>query len=100
MNPPDWNKIAADPGFHELQRAKRRFLVPATIFFLVYFLALPVLVGFFPDLMKKPVLGKVNLAYFFAFSQFLMTWILCALYVRAARRWDILNAALLAKFGH
>jgi uncharacterized membrane protein (DUF485 family) len=100
MNAPDWNKIAADPDFHSLQRAKRRFLVPATVFFLTYFLALPVLVGFWPDLMKKPVIGKVNWAYLFAFSQFLMTWILCALYVRVARRWDILNAALLAKFGH
>jgi uncharacterized membrane protein (DUF485 family) len=100
MNAPDWNKIAADPGFHELQRAKRRFLIPATVFFLCYFLALPVLVGFCPDMMKKPVIGKVNWAYLFAFSQFIMTWTLCALYVRAARRWDILNAALLAKFGH
>ncbi len=100
MNPSDWNKIAADPGFHELQRAKRKFLIPATIFFLAYFLALPVLVGFCPALMKTPVIGKVNWAYLFAFSQFIMTWVLCGLYVRAARRWDILNAALLAKFGH
>ena len=40
---------------------------------------------------------KVNWAYLFALSQFLMTWIMCALYVRAARRWDIMNAELLAK---
>ena len=98
MNAPDWNKIAADPGFHELQRAKRRFLVPASLFFLCYFLALPVLVGFWPDMMKKKVLGSVNWAYLFALSQFLMTWIMAALYVRVARGWDIMNAALLAKF--
>ncbi len=100
MNAPDWNKIAADPDFHALQRAKRRFLVPASIFFLVYYLSLPVMVGFFPEVMKKPVIGKVNWAYLFALSQFVMTWVLCAMYVRVARRWDKMNAALLAKFGH
>jgi uncharacterized membrane protein (DUF485 family) len=100
MNPPDWNKIAADPGFHELKRAKRRFLIPASIFFLVYYLALPVLVGFCPETMKKPVWGKVNWAYLFAISQFLMTWILSWMYVRAARRWDRMNADLLSKLGY
>ena len=98
MNPtPDWNKIASDPAFHALQKAKRGFIVKATIFFLVYYMALPVLVGYFPEAMKKPVWGKMNWAYLFAFSQFFMTWIVCGLYVRAARRWDRMNADLLAK---
>ena len=91
----DWEKIAAHPGFAELKRAKLRFIVPATVFFMLYYMALPVLVGFFPEAMKKPVLGKVNWAYLFALSQFVMTWVLCGLYVRAARRWDKMNAALL-----
>jgi uncharacterized membrane protein (DUF485 family) len=100
MNPPDWNKIAADPGFHALRRAKRRFLVPASIFFLVFYMALPVLVGFWPEVMKKPVIGKVNWAYLFALAQFVMTWVLCGMYVHAARRWDKMNAELLARLGH
>ena len=95
--PPDWNRIASDPGFAALKAAKRRFILPATIFFFVYYMTLPILVGFCPALMKTPVLGKVNIAYLFALSQFLMTWVLCALYVRAARRWDVMNAELLAR---
>ena len=95
---PDWNKIASDPDFHALQRAKRRFIIPATIFFLAYYMALPIMVGYGPEAMKRPVLGKMNWAYLFAFSQFFMTWIICALYVRAARRWDQMNSELLAKF--
>jgi uncharacterized membrane protein (DUF485 family) len=99
MNPSSkWDRIASDPDFHALQRAKRRFIVPMTIFFLVYYMALPVLVGYWPDVMKRPVWGKMNWAYLFAVSQFIMTWIVCALYVRAARRWDRMNAELLAKF--
>ncbi len=93
----DWAAIAADPGFAELKAAKRRFIVPATIFFLVYYMTLPVLIGFFPAIMKTPVWGKVNWAYLFALSQFIMTWVVCALYVRTARRWDEMNATLLAR---
>ena len=65
---------------------------------MVYYMSLPILVGFFPSVMKTEVLGKVNIAYLFALSQFLMTWIVCAMYVRAAKRWDIMNEQLLAKF--
>lgn len=97
---PDWNKIANDPGFAELKRAKRRFLVPASIFFLVYYIALPVLVGYLPDVMKQPVIGKVNWAYLFALSQFLMAWVLAWLYVRAASKWDRMEHDLLSRLGH
>jgi len=97
-SPSDWEKIAADPDFIALKKAKLRFIIPGTIFFFLYYMALPVMVGFFPDLMKTPVLGKVNWAYLFALSQFVMTWTLCAMYVRAARRWDIMNSELLAKY--
>src|SRR5438045_4207121 len=82
----DWDRIANDPAFAALKAAKRRFILPATIFFLVYYMTLPILVGFFPAVMKQPVLGKVNWAYLFALSQFLMTWVICVLYVRIARR--------------
>lgn len=97
-DPYDWGAIANDPAFAALKAAKLRFIVPATVFFLVYYMTLPVLVGFFPALMKTPVWGKVNLAYLFALSQFVMTWTICALYVRAARRWDLMNSTLLARF--
>ena len=96
----DWKSISADPDFQRLLAAKRRFLVPATIFFIVYYLALPISVGYFPEIMKQPVWGRLNWAYLFALSQFLMTWIMAGLYVSAARRWDQQSAALVAKLLH
>ena len=96
-HPFEWDLIANDPGFAALKAAKRRFILPATIFFFIYYMTLPILVGFCPALMKTAVWGKVNIAYLFALSQFLMTWALCALYVRAARRWDVMNDELLAR---
>lgn len=84
----DWNRVAASSGFKALVKAKLRFIIPATIFFIIYFFALPVLVGYAPELMNRKVIGSINVAYLFALSQFFMAWIVALLYVRAARRHD------------
>lgn len=76
------------PEFRELIAAKRRFIIPACFFFSTYYFALPVLVGWFPEFMKTPVIGPVNIAYLFALSQFFMAWIVAILYVRAASGFD------------
>jgi uncharacterized membrane protein (DUF485 family) len=83
----DWDSVAAQEEFKGLLASKRRFIVPATVFFVVYYFALPVLVGYAPRLMDTRVLG-VNLAYLFALSQFFMAWAVAAFYVRAAGGWD------------
>lgn len=96
----DWDAIAADSDFKALLVAKARFIVPATIFFVIYYFALPVLVGFFPKLMSQTVWGDMNWAYLFALSQFFMAWILAFMYVGVAAGWDKKAAAVLAKFKH
>lgn len=84
----NWDAIAASPGFNQLLKAKRRFIVPAMIVFVVYYFALPVLVGYARPWMEKRVLGAVNVGYLFALSQFFMAWTIAGLYVRAAKRFD------------
>ena len=84
----NWNGIAASDEFKALIKAKLKFIVPATIFFIVYYFALPILVGYAPGLMNRRVFGSVNLAYLFALSQFFMAWVIALLYVRAASRHD------------
>jgi len=93
----DWEAIAAMEEFKQLLSTKARFIIPGTIFFVVYYFALPVLVGYFRPLMETKVIGDVNLAYLFALSQFAMAWILAALYVKAAAGWDKKVADLLSK---
>ncbi len=92
-------RISRDPDFVRLVRNKAALIVPATLFFIVYYFALPVGAGWFPELMKKEVWGKVNVAYLFALSQFFMTWGLAFLYVWAAAGWDRQEHQLLKKFG-
>ena len=84
----DWDQIAETTEFQQLLVVKRRFIIRATLFFVVYYFALPVLVGWVPQLMSRPVLGPLNIAYLFALSQFFMAWCIAALYVREASRWD------------
>ena len=94
----DWDGIAASPEFKDLLKAKARFIIPATIFFIVYYFALLYLVGYHPELMKQKVWGEMNWAYLFALSQFFMAWALAAIYVVVAGGWDRKAAALLARF--
>src|SRR5215471_17208859 len=93
--PTDWDVVASNPEFKALMRAKKRFIVPATIFFILYYFALPVLVGYAPDFMATPVVGPVNIAYLFALSQFFVAWMIAFLYVRAANRFDAMGRKVL-----
>lgn len=98
--PSDWDRVANDPGFKHLLSAKARFIVPATIFFVAYYFALPILVGYAPEFMATPVMGPVNLAYLFALSQFFVAWLIAWLYIRAASRFDRMSADVLARLDH
>lgn len=95
----NWEKVAATKEFKALVAAKLKFILPATIFFVAYYFALPVLVGYAPEWMKQEVLGRVNFAYLFALSQFFMAWILAALYMRAADRFDEMAKGIIKKAG-
>jgi uncharacterized membrane protein (DUF485 family) len=83
-----WDKIADSKEFKDLMATKKTFIVPAFIFFVVYYFALPVLVGYAPQFMATKVIGQVNLAYLFALSQFFVAWIIAGLYVKAANNFD------------
>ncbi len=83
----EWVRVERTPAFKELVRAKRAFIIPATIFFLVFYFGLPFLAAFTTVLNVK-IVGPLTLAYIYAFAQFAMTWILMHLYVSRANRWD------------
>jgi uncharacterized membrane protein (DUF485 family) len=91
----EWDVVAKNPEFRELMAAKARFIVPATVCFIVYYFALPVLVGYAPAFMSTPVIGPVNVAYLFALSQFFVAWLIAFLYVRAANRFDEMGKSVL-----
>ena len=92
-----WDRIHNSPDYQRMIAQKTRFVVAATVFFIVFYFALPVLVGYWPELMSREVWGVVNWAYLFAFSQFLMAWALAYLYMRIAGRFDRMSEKILSE---
>src|SRR6201997_566993 len=95
----EWDRIANSRKFQDLMATKKMFIVPALIFFVVYYFALPVLVGYAPNFMATKVIGNVNIAYLFALSQFFVAWIIAGLYVKAANDFDSLSKDIIQKAG-
>jgi uncharacterized membrane protein (DUF485 family) len=91
-----WNAIARSSAFKDLMATKKAFIVPAFVFFVVYYVALPVLVGYAPQFMSIRI-GWVNLAYLFALSQFFVALVIAALYVVAANSFDRLSNDIVEK---
>ena len=92
-----WDSIAGSEQFKDLLQIKRLFIVPAFVFFLVYYFALAVLVGYAPKLASTRVIGTVTVAYLFALSQFVVGWIIAGLYLLASTRFDALTKDILAR---
>jgi uncharacterized membrane protein (DUF485 family) len=83
----DWAAAERSPEFRELVRKKRAFVVPATIFFLAWYFGFVILAGYAPDFMGREFLTDgLTVGYVLALSQFVMTWVLGAWYLRKADR--------------
>jgi uncharacterized membrane protein (DUF485 family) len=94
---PNWDRIAASKEFQNLVARKRQFIFSTFIFFFVYFFSLPILIGYAPKLMSTPILGAFTAAYAFALSQFLVGWLIAALYLRASKKFDRLAKEIRAQ---
>ena len=92
-----WDRVAQSREFRDLMATKKIFIVPAFLFFVVYYFLLPILVGYAPKFMDTRVLGNVNLAYLFALSQFIMSWVIAGLYVRAGDDFDRISKDIIDK---
>lgn len=82
-----WARVARTSAFQELMQRKKRFIIPATIFFLIFYMGLPVLAGF-TTVLNVEIIGALSLAWIYALAQFVMTWTLLHLYVSRANKWD------------
>ena len=80
----DWERIERSPEFQELVHRKRRFVLPATIFFLSYYMGFILLCGYAEDFMASSVYEGLTVGYCLALTQFLMVFTLGILYLRKA----------------
>lgn len=87
MTKKDWKNVEQSSSFQELIRQKKAFIIPATIFFIIFYFTLPILTAYTTILNGKAI-GVINWAYIYAFAQFAMTWILCHMYMSKAKHFD------------
>lgn len=83
----DYEKIAESKQFHQFIKEKRRFILPCTIFFLIFYFLLPILTSY-TTFLNTPAIGDISWLWLFAFSQFIMTWVLSTIYIRKATSFD------------
>ena len=82
----DWLTIERSSEFQELVGARRRFLVPATIVFLIGSISYLLLMAFVPGVMGWQIVDGLPFAWVAAVSQVVLTWILTWAYLRKAHR--------------
>ena len=80
----DWERIEHSPEFQELVHRRRSFVVPATIFFLSYYMGFILLCGYAQDFMASSVYEGLTVGYCLALTQFLMVFVLGIMYLRKA----------------
>jgi uncharacterized membrane protein (DUF485 family) len=95
-NETDYKKVVESEEFQSLLRTKKKFIVPISIFFFCFYLALPLLTSY-TKILTKPAIGSITWAWLFAFAQFIMTWVLCILYSKKAVSFDEKSDKILEK---
>jgi len=95
---PDWQAIEASPEFRQLVAKRRRFVAPATVGFLSWYLGFILLAGYAEGFMGESIYQGFTVGYLIALSQFVMVWGLSIAYLRYSdRELDPLRAALVAR---
>jgi uncharacterized membrane protein (DUF485 family) len=82
----DWEAAERSQEFQALVHSRRRFVIPATAFFLAWYLAFVLLAGYAKDFMGSSIYEGFTVGYALALSQFVMVWVLAWAYLRKADR--------------
>jgi uncharacterized membrane protein (DUF485 family) len=94
----DWQAVEQAPEFQELVHRRRRFVLPATVFFLAWYLGFVLLAGYAPDFMGESIYEGFTVGYGLALTQFVMVWVLATWYIRKSdREFDPLRDAAKAR---
>ncbi|MEV7872517.1 DUF485 domain-containing protein [Streptomyces sp. NPDC088124] len=80
-----YREVQRSAAFREVRGRYRRFVVPATLAFFVWYVVYVVAATAAPELMARPVVGAVNVAMAAGLGQFLSTFLLTWAYTRHAR---------------
>jgi uncharacterized membrane protein (DUF485 family) len=91
----DWDAIERMPEYRGLERAKRRFVVPATAGYLAAYFGFLLLAGLAPGVMGAGIYKGITLGWLLLAGMFALAWTLVFRFGRTARRdWDPRSAEI------
>jgi uncharacterized membrane protein (DUF485 family) len=97
----DWRAIEASPEFQELVRRRRAFVIPATIFYLAWYMGFILLAAYAKGFMAERVYQGLTVGYCLALTQFVMVLVLGIMYLRRADKvFDPLAEKAVARWTH
>ncbi|GHI01198.1 DUF485 domain-containing protein [Neobacillus kokaensis] len=83
--------------FKELVQKKKSFILPTTIFFLIFYFTLPLLAAY-TKLLHSEVVGPITGVWIFAALQFLLVWVCGLIYVKKSEKYDNFAEVILHKY--
>jgi uncharacterized membrane protein (DUF485 family) len=92
-----YGKLIQTEEFGNLLQKKKSFIIPTTIFFLIFYFTLPILAAY-TKVLHSEVLGPITGAWIFAGLQFLLVWILGFIYVKKSENYDNIAKSILQKY--
>jgi uncharacterized membrane protein (DUF485 family) len=96
--PIHYGEVEKSEKFKELIGSKKRFIIPMTVFFLLFYFTLPILTSY-TKVLNNPAIGPISWAWVYAFAQFVMTWALCIIYSRKSKEFDRKNEEIKSDIG-
>ncbi|AMO85493.1 uncharacterized membrane protein (DUF485 family) [Solibacillus kalamii] len=92
----NYDKIDRMETFNQFVKKKNTFLFGITITFLTFYLLLPILA--FTSVLQQKAVGNITWVWVYSLALFIMTIILCTLYVKMASKFDKAAAAVLQEY--
>ncbi|QQK81707.1 DUF485 domain-containing protein [Salicibibacter cibi] len=94
----NYERVDRSSSFRQLISEKKKFIIPCSIFFFLFYFSLPTLASY-TTVLDGEAIGVITWAWVLAFAQFVMTWTLCIMYTRKAARFDQLAQEVLDEEG-
>jgi uncharacterized membrane protein (DUF485 family) len=79
-----FEQVQETDEFQGLKRTLRRFVFPATVLFLAWYLLYVLMTAYARDFLAQKVVGEVNVAYVFGLLQFVSTFLIAYVYSKYA----------------
>ena len=92
----DYSAIEAMESFNKFVKKKNTFLFSITAAFLTLYILLPILA--FQPVLQQKIIGNITGVWVYSAGLFIMTIVLCTVYVKKASSFDKAAAAVLTEY--